>query len=128
MTREAQCEGMAFEVKAVTVWRSGDNKVMGYYPGIFGPNSWATYSYIMPAFFGFDGNAPDITELYPSAQMCMAAWENCQPITLAEPSAYNSALTARLRQRINEAGLFRDPMAVASLRNPFQEVAEVETT
>lgn len=102
--------GVPVEVKPVPLWRSGDGLLLGYFAGIFGPNRWANYVFLMPAFTDFDiGKAVPSRHLYRTPDLAMHAWAMSAPVAFDEKRTPTTGIAQNIKERILEAGLFRDP-------------------
>lgn len=131
----ARSNEIPMDVKAVPIWRSSDGLLLGYYPAIFGPNRWANYTCLMPAFPNIDIGSGAPTGLYQSADAAMLAWESSPATELANAHLYNMAITDAIAQRIRSAGLFRNPLLAApaigagqskAVDNPWEDTGERE--
>lgn len=118
---QKQSDSIPLEVKAVAVWRSSDRHLLGYYPGIFGPNRWGNYALLLPALAGSDFYDLDTPATFASAEAALHAWAHSQAVPLDTQRTYNTALSDHLRERISGAGLYRDARASAAVDNPFEE-------
>ena len=96
-------------VKPVAVWESGTQKLLGYYPGIFGVvTATRNKTLFYPALKEVNADPiKPLAGLYATGEEAMHAWENATPIEMPDGLAAAQKIHKEAYANINRQELYR---------------------